>query len=119
MTDKNPRPRRENDRPLDDLLVLVHSVLGSLAPDRLVSWLGVSKRNAERWLDGSSTFPPRVISELERLQPLMKELDAELDAVVEDFKADGVPENLLRMHIREYSKKLSDAPPPKPEPVRE
>ncbi|WP_192843461.1 hypothetical protein, partial [Aureimonas sp. N4] len=114
-----PRPRRENILPLDDILVLVNDVLSSLAPDRLVTWLGVSKRNAERWISGDSTFPPRVVSELQRLKPLIAELDAELDAVVANFKADGVPENLLRLHIREYTKRLSDAPPPKPEPVRE
>ena len=119
MTDDAPGPRRENAIPLDDILTLVHAVLGSLAPDRLVTWLGVSKRNAERWLDGSSTFPPRVVSELRRLAPLMAELDAELDGIVADFKADGVPENLLRLRIREYSKRLSEEPPPKPAPVRE
>ncbi len=52
------KPRRENVLPLNDILVLVEDVLGSLAPDRLVTWLGVSKRNAERWISGDSTFLP-------------------------------------------------------------
>lgn len=115
MTDDAPRPRRENALPLDDILTLVNDVLGSLAPDRLVTWLGVSKRNAERWLSGDSTFPPRVISELQRLQPLVTELDAELRAVVDDFVPE-IPENLVRLRMREFTKTLSDAPPPKPEP---
>ncbi|WP_152047933.1 hypothetical protein [Aureimonas psammosilenae] len=118
-----PRPRRENIIPLDEIVGLVHDVLGSLAPDRLVTWLGVSKRNAERWLSGDSTFPPRVVSELQRLQPLMLELDAEMRAVVEEFRdADEplrIPENLIRLRMREFTKTLSDEPPPKPEPARE
>ncbi|WP_062236554.1 hypothetical protein [Aureimonas sp. N4] len=123
MTDKNPRPRRENLIPLDDILVLAHQVLGSLAPDRFVTWLGVSKRNAERWIAGDSTFPPRVISELQRLAPLVAELDCEMQALVDDFRdadeAMRIPENLIRLRMREFTKTLSDEPPPKPEPVRE
>lgn len=122
MTD-DPKPRRENIIPHETILELVEDVLGSLAPDRLVTWLGVSKRNAERWIDGSSTFPPRVVEELQRLRPLVAELDAELADVVASFRdADEhirIPENLIRLRIREFSKTLSDEPPPKPEPVRE
>jgi hypothetical protein len=121
MTDDDaPRPVRENEIPLDDILVLVHDVLGSLAPDRLVTWLGVSKRNADRWIAGDSTFPPRVIAELQRLQPIVKDLDAALADVVSEFKEDfDVPENLIRLRIREFSKTLSDEPPPKPGPRRD
>lgn len=119
MSDFPERPRRENIIPLDDILSLVVDVLGSTAPDRIVTWLGVSKRNADRWISGDSTFPPAVIAELQRLAPLMTELDAELDGVVADFKDVGVPENLLRLRIREYSKTLSEEPPPKPGPRRD
>lgn len=123
MTNQNPRPRRENLIPLDDILLLAHEVLGSLAPDRFVTWLGVSKRNAERWISGDSTFPPRVISELQRLAPLVAELDREMQALVDDFRdadeAMRIPENLIRLRMREFTKTLSDEPPPKPESVRE
>ena len=123
MTDDAPKPRRENVIPLDDILTLAHEVLGSLAPDRFVTWLGVSKRNAERWISGDSTFPPRVVSELQRLKPLVAELDAELRDVVASFRdADehlSIQENLIRLRIREFSKTLSDEPPPKPPRVRD
>lgn len=117
------KPRRENVLPLNDILVLVEDVLGSLAPDRLVTWLGVSKRNAERWISGDSTFPPRVVEELQRLRPLVAELDAELADVVSSFRDAEphlrIPENLIRLRLREFSKTLSDEPPPKPEPARD
>lgn len=117
------KPRRENVLPLNDILVLVEDVLGSLASDRLVTWLGVSKRNAERWISGDSTFPPRVVEELQRLRPLVAELDAELADVVSSFRDAEphirIPENLIRLRLREFSKTLSDEPPPKPEPARD
>lgn len=113
------KPRRENVLPLDELHGLTADVLGNLAPDRLVSWLGVSKRNAERWISGDSTYPPRVVGELQRLAPLVDELLGALDDLVEEFKQKGIPENLVRLRLREYSKDLSDEPPPKPGPRRD
>ncbi|MCW4114371.1 hypothetical protein NPA31_005265 [Aurantimonas sp. MSK8Z-1] len=110
------RERRENSRPLEELEALVVRVCGAALPDRLVAWMGVSKRNAERWLSGESTYPPAVIEKLDHLAPLCDRLIDDLEDLVDEYKAEGVPENLLRMRIREFSKTLSDVPPPKPPP---
>ncbi|WP_158871352.1 hypothetical protein [Antarcticirhabdus aurantiaca] len=108
------RERRENSRPIAEIEALVVRVVGAALPDRLVSWLGVSKRNAERWLSGDSTYPPAVLEKLDTLAPLCDELEDDLRALVDDYKKAGVPENLLRMRIREFSKTLSEEPPPRP-----
>ncbi len=111
--------KRENSRPLDEIEALIVRVVGAAFPDRLVTWLGVSKRNAERWLSGASTYPPAVLEKLDHLAPLCDELMEDLEDLVEDFKSRGVPENLLRLRIREFSKGLSEEPPPRPGPRRD
>ncbi|GGD11969.1 hypothetical protein [Aureimonas glaciei] len=112
--DPTDRPRRENILPLAEIESLVLRVLGAPIPDRFVSWLGVSRRNADRWLDGSSTYPPAVIEKMQVLAPLCSEMLDDLHDLVEDYKRLGIPENLIRMRMREFSKTLSDEPPPKP-----
>lgn len=114
--DPNDRLRRENVIPLAEIEALVIRVLGAAIPDRIVSWLGVSKRNADRWLDGSSTYPPAVVEKLETLAPLCDEMVVDLQDLVDDYLRLGVPENLIRLRMREFSKTLSDEPPPKPGP---
>ncbi len=108
------REKRENYRPLEELEALVTRVVGAPYPDRIVAWLGVGKRNAERWITGDSTYPPAVIAKLEELAPLMDEWEADMQEMLEHFKSLGVPENLLKLRIREFARQLSDEPPPKP-----
>jgi hypothetical protein len=110
------KPPRENVRPLEEILDLVEHILGAAVPDRIVAWLGVSKRNAERWISGDSTWPPSLVEKLGRVAPECDRLDGELTALVERFRSDDLSENLIRVRIREFSKRLSDEPPPRPMP---
>jgi hypothetical protein len=110
------KPKRENALPLAELEALAIRVLGAALPDRFVSWLGVSRRNADRWLDGSSTYPPAVVEKLQTLAPLCDEMVVDLQDLVDDYKKLGVPENLIRLRMREFSKTLSDEPPARPLP---
>ena len=110
------KPKRENRLPLDVLEALVIRVVGAALPDRLVTWLGVSKRNSERWLTGESTYPPAVIDKLEQLAPLVDEMIEDFEDLVEAYKQLGVPENLIKLRMRELSKTLSEEPPARPLP---
>ncbi|GGD87994.1 hypothetical protein GCM10011390_03460 [Aureimonas endophytica] len=113
-----PKPRRENVRPTAEIEALVVRVVGAALPDRLVTWLGVSKRNAERWLSGESTYPPSLVERLDQFAPICDDLIADLEDLVDEYKERGLPENLLRLRIREFSKTLSEEPPPRPAPQK-
>lgn len=110
------KPVRENRLPLAVIQSLLTRVLGAPLPDRLVSWLGVSRRNADRWTAGASTYPPAVLEKLETLAPLCDEMIEDFQDLVEAYVALGVPENLIRLRMREFSKTLTEEPPARPMP---
>lgn len=114
--EQSEKPKRENRLPLGEIEALVVRVVGVALPDRLVTWLGVSKRNTERWMNGDSTYPPGVIERLEELAPIIDEMMVDLKDIVDDYKKLGVPENLVRLRMREFSKTLSEEPPARPLP---
>jgi hypothetical protein len=104
------REKRQNVKPIDEIEELVVETLGAALPDRLVAFTGAARRNCERWLSGDSAYPEGVVADLERLAPLSQELWLELQGALTDFRAHGMPDHLIRMRMREFSKTLSEKP---------
>ncbi len=102
---------REEIRSVDPehyrFLLLVQRIVGEILVDKTMFALGIAKRTAERWL-GGKPVPDAVIERLERDAPRVEAFVADLDALVERHRGEGLSEHYMRLRMRDYARTLSE-----------
>ncbi|WP_294640420.1 hypothetical protein [uncultured Aureimonas sp.] len=108
----------DNERRRAEIEMLCMRALGAAMPDRLVEYLGVGRRSAERWLSGALSWPEPIVDRLREQADHADAFFEDLAALTRKHKSLGMHENLMRMRLRDFAKELSDAPPEKEPPRR-
>lgn len=106
------------ERRLAEIEGLCLRALGQAMPDKLVEWLGVGRRSAERWLSGALSWPDPVVEKLLAQSDHADAFLADLNALTKKHVDAGMHENLLKMRMKDFARQLSDEPPPKEAPRR-
>lgn len=108
----------ENERKRAEIEMLCMRALGAAMPDRLVEYLGVGRRSAERWLSGALSWPEPIVDRLRKQADHADALYEGFKELTKTHKSAGMHENLMRMRLQDFAKELSDAPPEKEPPRR-
>ena len=96
----------DSERKRAEIEMVCMRTLGAAMPDRLVEYLGVGRRSAERWLSGALSWPDPVVARLREQADHADAFFQDLAALTKKHRAQGMHENLMRMRMRDFAEEL-------------